>query len=142
MSHRTVIGVHLLLFDDKRVLLGAGKNSGWCDGWWHTPVGQLEAGESACAAMVREAREELGFTIAPDQLDLAHTVHDPGPEDHAGGLQLCTLLQGQGLQRGAGRVRASVVADQGADCAAGGIHRHGADRLRQRRDAGGVGWRP
>lgn len=89
-TDRFVVGVHLLLFnnDNDKVLLGVRKNSGWRDGWWHLPAGHLESGEPVRAAMAREAREELGITIAADQLDLVHTLHHLDADDGQGRIQL------------------------------------------------------
>ncbi|MBG0828748.1 NUDIX domain-containing protein [Planomonospora sp. ID67723] len=50
-------------------------NTGYGDGRWHLPSGHLEAGESAVHAAVREAREETGVTIAPEDLSFAHVMH-------------------------------------------------------------------
>jgi 8-oxo-dGTP diphosphatase len=86
--HRSVVGVHLLLFEGEQVLLGVRKNSGWRDGWWHAPAGHLEDGESVRGAMAREALEELSITVEPDHLDLVHTVHHLDADDGKGRIQL------------------------------------------------------
>ena len=67
LPYRSVIGLHLVLFQEDRVLLGLRKGTAWCDGWWHVPAGHLEDGESFLVGMVREAREELGIAISEDR---------------------------------------------------------------------------
>jgi 8-oxo-dGTP diphosphatase len=34
-------------------------------GWWSPPTGRIEPGEDAAAAVMREAREELGLVVRP-----------------------------------------------------------------------------
>jgi 8-oxo-dGTP diphosphatase len=72
-----IADVHLVLVDsDGRVLLGRRQNTGFADGAFHLPSGHLEAGESVVAALIREAREETGLTIGPEQVEFAHVMHD------------------------------------------------------------------
>ncbi|GLW75276.1 hypothetical protein Kpho02_75730 [Kitasatospora phosalacinea] len=70
-----VVGVHLVLTDHGRVLLGRRHNTRYADRLWHTPASHLVPGESVTAAMVREAEEELGITIAEGDLELLHALH-------------------------------------------------------------------
>ena len=72
---RHSVGVHLLLITDGRILLGKRKNTGFADGWWHLPGGKLNAGECLPAGAIREAREELGIAIEPEDLSFAHLNH-------------------------------------------------------------------
>ncbi|WP_319667506.1 NUDIX hydrolase [Streptomyces ipomoeae] len=88
LPYRSVIGLHLVLVQRDRVLLGLRAGTAWCDGWWHVPAGHLEEGESFLAGMVREAREELGIALAEEDLVVAHTVHDHDPETCASRLQI------------------------------------------------------
>ncbi|MFI9531608.1 NUDIX domain-containing protein [Nocardia fusca] len=46
------------------------------DGAYHLPSGHLEAGESVVAALVREAKEEIGVTIDPAGVGFAHVMHN------------------------------------------------------------------
>ncbi|MDV5143431.1 NUDIX domain-containing protein [Streptomyces sp. SBC-4] len=70
-----IIGVHLYLERDGKVLLGRRHpDSAYAGGAWHALAGHLEA-ESATAGLVREAFEEAGLVIDPADLDLVHTVH-------------------------------------------------------------------
>lgn len=67
---------HLLLFDGDKVLFGRRQNTGFEDGSYHVPSGHLDAGESMIAALIREAKEEIGVTIAPEAVEFAHVMHN------------------------------------------------------------------
>ncbi|MFH9730310.1 NUDIX domain-containing protein [Streptomyces sp. NPDC017260] len=70
-----VVGVHLFLERDGRVLLGLRHpDSAYAGGSWHVLAGHCEA-EAATACLVREAYEEAGLVIDPADLELLHTVH-------------------------------------------------------------------
>ena len=75
--HKITGDVHLLLFDaDGQVLFGCRHNTGFEDGSWHVPAGHLEAGESVVQALIREAKEEAGVTIASEDVEFAHIMHN------------------------------------------------------------------
>jgi 8-oxo-dGTP diphosphatase len=44
------------------------QNTQWMNGYYGLPSGKIEKGESAVQAAIREAKEEVGVTITPDQL--------------------------------------------------------------------------
>ncbi|MEU8762863.1 NUDIX domain-containing protein [Streptomyces sp. NPDC048659] len=70
-----IIGVHLYLERDGKVLLGLRHpDSAYAGGTWHVLAGHCEY-EAATECLVREAREEAGLVIDPADLDLVHTVH-------------------------------------------------------------------
>ncbi|MFG2819191.1 NUDIX domain-containing protein [Kitasatospora sp. NPDC048365] len=83
-----VIGVHLVLLEEDRVLLGLRRNTDYADGLWHLPAGHMEAGEAVTRSMTREAEEELGISVAESDLTLAHTLHHFDPDDGHSRLQL------------------------------------------------------
>lgn len=75
--HKVIADVHLLLSDGQgRVLFGRRANTGYEDCAYHLPSGHLEAGESVVAALVREAKEEIGVTIDPGTVSFAHIMHN------------------------------------------------------------------
>ncbi|MFB6630212.1 NUDIX domain-containing protein [Streptomyces sp. NPDC056362] len=70
-----VVGVHLVLEQDGKVLLGLRHpDSAYAGGMWHVLAGHCE-NESATACLVREAHEEAGLVLSADDLTLVHTVH-------------------------------------------------------------------
>ncbi|MEU1546149.1 NUDIX domain-containing protein [Nocardia sp. NPDC005745] len=86
MVVRHVVDVHVLLLRGAELLLSRRRSADEFDGLWHLPAGKLEAGESALAAAVREAGEEVGVLIDPADLRHVHSAHvvDTGREDRIG----------------------------------------------------------
>ncbi len=69
--------VHLLLLDgDGRLLFGLRQGTGYADGAYHLPSGHLEEGESVVAALIREAKEEIGVGIAAEDVEFSHIMHN------------------------------------------------------------------
>ncbi|HBY97093.1 MAG TPA: NUDIX hydrolase [Chloroflexi bacterium] len=67
--------VHLFLIRDKHILLMRRFRTGFEDGNYSVIAGHVDGNEPVTYAMVREAREEAGITIAPGDLTLAHVMH-------------------------------------------------------------------
>ncbi len=62
--------------DGLEVLLQLRQGTSYMDGWWACgAAGHVERGESALAAAVREAREELGVEVDPGDLQPVATLH-------------------------------------------------------------------
>jgi 8-oxo-dGTP diphosphatase len=80
-SMPTLIGVELLARKDKSILLGKRKNCSG-SGTWALPGGHLEFNERLVDTMCREAMEELGAVIKPEQLSLISIVDDIQPENN------------------------------------------------------------
>ena len=66
---------HLLLVRDGRILLLRRCNTDYEDGKYGVIAGHMEDGETAREAICREAREEAGIELAPDDLAFAQVVH-------------------------------------------------------------------
>ena len=75
MRAKFPVAVHLFIFRGEQVLLLRRFNTGYEDGNYSIPAGHLDGGEPVRAAMVREAREELGVEIAPRDLVFAGVFH-------------------------------------------------------------------
>lgn len=75
----TVIpSVYLVLRRDNEVLLLRRANTGYMDGRYSLVAGHLDENEPASLAMAREAKEEAGITVRPEDLRLVHTGHRHG----------------------------------------------------------------
>ncbi|MCC3376030.1 NUDIX domain-containing protein [Cohnella sp. REN36] len=69
--------VHLLFFRDggRETLLLKRQNTGFADGKWSVVAGRIDGGEEVVAAAIREAREEAGVAIAPQDLEVVGVMH-------------------------------------------------------------------
>lgn len=72
---RCTVDVFLLLTRNDHVLLALRQGTGFADGMWNLPSGKAETAESAAAAVIREAHEELGIRLAEHEVSFAATVH-------------------------------------------------------------------
>ncbi|MFP3990288.1 methyltransferase domain-containing protein [Streptomyces sp. E11-3] len=77
--HAEVVDVHLFVRRGDEVLLARRANTGYADGLLHAPSGHLEDGEDVREAMIREAYEEIGLRLAPDDLRVALVMQHRSP---------------------------------------------------------------
>jgi 8-oxo-dGTP pyrophosphatase MutT (NUDIX family) len=66
---------HLIVENDGRVLLPLRKNTGYMSGYYGLIGGHVENGEFASEAIIREAREEAGIILSPDDMKPVHAMH-------------------------------------------------------------------
>ena len=69
------LAVHLFLTRGDEILWLLREGPGWLDGYHSVVAGHVDMGESALEAMIREAREEVGISLSPQQLEHVVTVH-------------------------------------------------------------------
>ncbi len=71
MSHSTrKIAAVFIFKEGDKYLFQKRTNTGACDGYYMLPGGHIEDGETVREGGVRELYEELGITVAPDDLEL------------------------------------------------------------------------
>ena len=73
---RVVVDVILLLTAGDRILLRERANTGYGDGAYEPPSGQLADRETIVETAIRVAKGEAGILIGPDNVSLAHVMHD------------------------------------------------------------------
>lgn len=71
-----IVDVHLMLLRDGEVLLGRRANTGYGDGAYEPPSGRLAERETLVEAAVRVAAAQVGITLDPGRVSLAHVMHD------------------------------------------------------------------
>jgi 8-oxo-dGTP diphosphatase len=69
------VTVHLFFFRENQVLLLRRFNTGYADGQFSVPAGHLDGGETVIAAAAREALEEVGVRIAPQDIEFTSVMH-------------------------------------------------------------------
>ncbi|MFD7016657.1 methyltransferase, FxLD system [Streptomyces sp. NPDC059928] len=81
LRDRSIIGAHLVLVRDGKVLLGKRHpDSAFAPDTWHLPAGHRDEGESTLACVVREAGEETGLAVTEKDLRLVHTLDLRDPD--------------------------------------------------------------
>lgn len=64
-----------------KILFSRRYNTGFHDGEYSLPAGHLEGNETLISAMVREAEEEIGIKLKPENLKLAHVLYRKEPNE-------------------------------------------------------------
>lgn len=77
MSERfkMIASVYLLFARDGKILLSRRFNTGYEDGKYGLVAGHVEDNESITSAAIREAKEEAGVDIKPEDLKVVTTMH-------------------------------------------------------------------
>ena len=69
------IGVFLILEQDDQILMLRRHGTGIEDGLYVVPMGGVDESETPLAAVVREAREEVGIEVRPEDLQFVHLTY-------------------------------------------------------------------
>lgn len=81
---KLIVDVHLLLIKDGKIVLLKRANTGYEDGKYGLIAGHADGDETATAAMVREAREEAGIEIDPQDLEFRLVMHRKTDREQVG----------------------------------------------------------
>jgi 8-oxo-dGTP diphosphatase len=72
--NKAVPASYAILERKGEILLGRRINTGYYDGYYTLPSGHVEEGELPSAALIREAKEEIGVDIRYEDIKLVHTM--------------------------------------------------------------------
>jgi 8-oxo-dGTP diphosphatase len=78
---KLVASVYLVLIKDNKILLSRRYNTDYFDGSYSFPAGHLDGNETLKQGMVREAKEEIGIDLEPNDLKLIHVMNRKIPND-------------------------------------------------------------
>jgi 8-oxo-dGTP diphosphatase len=67
--------VYLVLVKDEKVLMLRRFNTGYQDGNYSLVAGHLDDGETMKQGIIREAKEEAGIVVKPEDLEIVHIMH-------------------------------------------------------------------
>jgi 8-oxo-dGTP diphosphatase len=70
-----LVAVHLFFLKDDQILLLRRFNTGYEDGNYSVVAGHVDAGETVTQAAVREAAEEAGVVLQPENLQVVHVMN-------------------------------------------------------------------
>lgn len=96
---KLVSAVHLFLIRDGQVLLLRRFNTGYEDGNYSVVAGHLNGGEEVKAAAIREAREEVGIEIAPQDLQVVGVMHRKSNDERVDFFLTATSWAGEIINR-------------------------------------------
>jgi len=91
---RLVSAVHLFLLDGGRLLLLRRFQTGYEDGMYSVVAGHLDGDETVMAAAIREAHEEVGVDLAPDDVQVMGVMHRRSDDERIDWFVTCTRWTG------------------------------------------------
>lgn len=77
---RPYVACFVIMRQGNKIAMVLRKNTGYMDGHYGLPAGKAEWFEPFTAAAIREAREESGVVIKPENLQVVHVVHRHGED--------------------------------------------------------------
>ncbi|WP_414836330.1 NUDIX hydrolase [Candidatus Nanohalococcus occultus] len=74
-DHEPKTASYVIFEKDGEILLHKRKNTGFKDGHYSLVAGHVDEGETFSEAMIREAKEEVGVEVKPEDLEPVHVLH-------------------------------------------------------------------
>lgn len=81
-NQRPFLAVYALILKGDEILVMQRQNTGYADGQWSVPSGNVEPNESLFRAASRELLEETGLIVAEDQWRMGCVMHRLTPDRH------------------------------------------------------------
>lgn len=95
MNAKANVNVNLILIKDNKILLSRRENTGYEDGNWGLVSGNVEVGESAAWAVIREAEEEIGVRIDLKDLVFSHVMHRKSNRENMDIFMTCSRWENE-----------------------------------------------
>jgi 8-oxo-dGTP diphosphatase len=73
--HKNIPASYLVFLDGTKILLLRRYNTGYEDGNYSLVAGHVDPGETFTKCIIREAEEEAGVFIDPNNLEVKHVIH-------------------------------------------------------------------
>jgi len=89
---RVYASVHIIFQKDNEILLSRRKNI-TSDGLWSLVAGHLDGGETVTEACIREAQEEVGVIIKPEDIAITTTCHSYSSHNKREFIQFYTICK-------------------------------------------------
>ncbi len=74
-EHQNIPASYLTLFKDNKILLLRRFNTGYEDGNYSMVAGRVDPNETFTQCVIREAEEEAGILLKPEDIEVAHVMH-------------------------------------------------------------------
>lgn len=91
--------VHLFFIRDGKVLLLRRFNTGYEDGNYGVVAGHLNGDEQVKTAAIREAREETGVTVSPQEIEIVGVMHRRSDDERIDFFLVVHAWSGQVVNR-------------------------------------------
>ncbi len=75
MRTKFLVAVHLFFLKDNQILISRRFNTGYEDGKYSVVAGHVDSGETVTQAAIREAKEEVGVSLTPANLEVIHVMN-------------------------------------------------------------------
>jgi 8-oxo-dGTP diphosphatase len=99
MRDKFAVAVHVFFVRGDEVLLLRRFNTGYEDGKYSVVAGHVDAGETVTQTAIREAREEVGVEIRPQDLSVVGVMHRKSDDERVDFFLVTTTWSGELVNR-------------------------------------------